>query len=319
MQNFNYFTYNTMIGMMNRFCSINTDSYNSFFKTKSKNHIVYGDVTLNSLNYINKDIEKYNPNKISLMYCDNDLKQDILNDDTIINNYNISGSYNEEQIISVIDRTYFEPNENNIFMQGKKFKELRGPINKYKDIIKVKNIYQSKDDVIEMIEKWRYMDNGGMKYKWQERAAVDKALVERYCKEQLGEHYIGFAFYIYNDELKMDECIAYAITMRRPSYLIEEYINRNESIYRPVFNYMNRKVLCKKEYRNLTEYIDWYVFNTLYKQCKINGYIEYDDKNAKIYINWGCSSGGVKWYKEHKWPLYNKQIKYFYNLKKKII
>ena len=32
-------------------------------------------------------------------------------------------------------------------------------------------------------------------------------------------------------------------------------------------------------------------------------------------INWGCSSGGVHWYKTHKWPLYSTTPRWFMTIK----
>lgn len=292
----------TALGMMNKNCYLNYDMYNSYFKNKAKSKIVINNINKYNIYNIIDYIENNNFKNISLMYSDIDVKNDLKNNQYILDNYNIS-SYKEEQIVSVLNKSYFEGEDR--FMEGKQFKELRPYIKRYNNIIKVKNIYQSKDDVIEMLNIWK--QSVGKKYNIRCRSGVDKALVERYNKDKLGEILLGFAFYIYNKELNKDICIGYAITTRN----LNEFVETQDHKFEPVFNYMCRKVLTDCGLRNITEYIDWYVFNKLYYQYT---HIYPQQTADNIYINWGCSSGGVKWYKEHKWPLYQKEYKYFYNL-----
>lgn len=309
-QQFNYCTDNiTLYGMMNKNCSFYPYMKRTFYKTKSKNNIVICNPNLNFINNIANalymdSLSKNTYKKISFMYCNDNIKDKLLENSYIKDNYSIS-SYKEEEIVSVLNYNYFEYSESKDFMTGKEFKELRPYIKRYKNIIKVRNIYNSKDDVIEMLDKWKDDESCGKKYGIRCRVGVDKALVERYVKEKLGESLIGFAFYTYNKELNKDICIGYAITARNPIDIVYSC---------PVFSYMCRKVLNNIGYRNLTEYIDWYVFNHLYTE-----YCSKFNRNLprQIFINWGCSSGGVKWYKEHKWPLYKKETKWFYTLKYK--
>lgn len=278
------------------------------FESHFKMQLTYDESSTDDEVISNEIVNNIDNNKENADVPVSEEKQSISVKQCIKDNYNIS-KYKMEQIVSELDTNVFFNEKSDLYLKGKLCKEVRGPINKYKDIIIVRNIYNSKDDVLNMIEEWRYMNNGGIKYGFQERAGVDKALVKRYYKDELAESYMGFAFYIYDKELNKEKCIGYAITKRKPSDFIYD---KQKDKYYPVFNYMNRKVLCLDGYRNLTEYIDWYVFNSLYEQTKINAY-----DNDIIYINWGCSSGGVKWYKEHKWPLYYKQHKWFYTIKKK--
>ena len=42
------------------------------------------------------------------------------------------------------------------------------------------------------------------------------------------------------------------------------------------------------------------MFNQVYRKC-----------NEDFLINWGCSDGGVYWYKTHKWPVYKIVPKWF--------
>lgn len=306
---FNYCNDNiTLFGMMNKNCSLSQYIPLTFYKTKSQNNIVICNPKLDFINImcntlsmdcLSKNIYK----KISFMYCNDNIKEQLLSNSYIKDNYSIT-SYKEEEIVSVLDYNYFKNPTDPDFMVGNKYKELRPYIKRYKSIIKVKNISKSKDDVLEMLDKWKDNETCGKKYGIRCRVGVDKALVERYVSNQFGENLIGFAFYIYNKELKKDTCIGYVITSKEPNNMVDSY---------PVFSYMCRKVLNNIGYRNLTEYIDWYVFNHLYKlYCW-----KYKKAPKQIFINWGCSSGGVKWYKEHKWPLYKKETKWFYNLKYK--
>lgn len=295
----------TTLGMMNKNCYFNYDMYNSYFRNKAKSNVTIYNINKYNIQSVLDYINKNNFKTVSLLYSDINIKDILIDNGYILYDYNVS-SYKEEQIVSVLNKSYFEGEDG--FLKGKQFKELRPYIKRYKDIVKVRNIYQSKDDVIEMIDTWK--QTVGQKYSIRCRAGVDKSLVERYVKDKMAETLIGFAFYIYNKEQNKDICIGYAITRRNP----DEFIETSNHKFEPVFNYMCRKVLTDCGLRNITEYIDWYVFNQLYYQYT-HIYPQQDTDN--IYINWGCSSGGVKWYKEHKWPLYQKDIKYFYKLKHK--
>lgn len=75
----------------------------------------------------------------------------------------------------------------------------------------------------------------------------------------------------------------------------------------PEYKYLTRKCLNVWGTRNLTEFIDYWTFRELFR---VNG-----ERDGDFIVNWGASSGGVKWYKEHKWPLYDKEWKWFYKEK----
>ena len=76
----------------------------------------------------------------------------------------------------------------------------------------------------------------------------------------------------------------------------------------PEYKYLTRKCLNVRGTRNLTELIDYLTFRELFRA---NG-----EQEGDFILNWGASSGGVKWYKEHKWPLYDKEWKWFYKEKR---
>lgn len=259
----NYVNNISVYGLMNKNCFINNSSEKlSFFKTKNKKNVVFFEMV--------DDISEYN--QVFYMYLDNEPK-------------NIKGAYSSNQITSILRRELFED------MPGKKYREIRESVNKYKNIIKVNDITTYNiDSILSMIEEWRYMNNGGMKYGWQEHAGIDKSIVNRYVNGEL-KGVLGYSFWYCN------KCIGYSIIEKNHSDVIDGY---NE------FKYLTRKVLNTK--RNITEYVDWYTFKTLYDKYKYNNFL----------INWGCSSGGVHWYKTHKWELYREEKKWFCKISNKL-
>lgn len=264
----NYINELSMYGLMNKNAFVNYDSNKlSFYKTKNKKKVVFFE------KLSEEEESKYD--QINYMY---------LNEDP-----NDKRAYSVEQIVSILTNEMFEG------MPGKKYREIRETVNRYKNKIEIKPINKdTKESIIDMIEKWRYMDNGGMKYGWQEHAGIDKAIIARYIKEDLREAIIGMSFW-YNGE-----CIGYSMIERYASDI-------NNDIFE--YKYLTRKVINKKELRNITEYIDWFTFSQLYKNHKI-----YHDSD-KFLVNWGCSSGGVHWYKTHKWPVYSIDKKWFLTIK----
>ena len=265
----NYVNDLSIYGLMNKNAFINYDSDKlSFYKNKIKSKVVF-------FERLTEDEEsKYE--SISYMYMNEDPKD--------------KRAYCMDEIVSIISNDMFEN------MSGKKYREIRETVNKYKNKVEIKPINkETKSSIIEMIEKWRYADNGGMKYKWQEHAGIDKAIIDRYIKEDLREAIIGMSFWING------ECIGY--------YMIERFVS-DITDNKFEYKYLTRKVLNKKNLRNITEYVDWLTFKQLYR----NHCIYHPDFNDFL-INWGCSSGGVHWYKTHKWPLYSTTPRWFMTIK----
>lgn len=278
----NYINENSIWGLMNRYASLNKEIGTglSFFKTKNKKKVVFFEKQ-------SKEIEDQF-SQVNYMYLNKDP--------------NIKGSYSVDQITSIIDSELF----NN--PRGKKYREIRETVNKYSfsKHINVYGLYPSNvKDVLDMIEEWRYLNNGGMKYGWQEHAGIDKAIVIRYINKYLSNkndrsenkdfpnvytNLRGYVFYLNG------KCIGYSIIDLTPT--------ENDGL--PEFKYLTRKVLNLKELRNITEYID---HQTFFNTWLIN------NRPPKFLINWGCSSGGVKWYKTHKWSLYKLEKKWFYTIK----
>ena len=257
----NYINKVSIYGMMNRLSFFDDITELGFYKKKDKSKIVW---------FKKRNLNEENYSQINYMYLDEDPHD--------------KRAYYSEQIISKISETIST-------LPGKKFKEIRETRNKFNKHIIVKPI--SKDninDVISMIEEWRYLENGGWKYGFNEHAAIDKSIVQRYVETDLSNHIYAFSFY-YNNK-----CVGYSTIEKHPSDIVD---NLNE------YKYLTRKALLIKGLRNLTEYIDWYTFNFIYKSNNNNDFL----------INWGCSSGGVKWYKTHKWPLYKLEKKWFLTIK----
>ena len=251
---------------MNRFAFIDEDSPTlSFYKTRNKKKITICGTRL--------DEEKEKEfTQINYMYLEDQPP--------------LKGAYSKNNVLSYIDSGFFTG------MVGNKYRGIRHAVNHCKDKIRVERLsIENLDDVLEMIEKWRYDEYSGLKYGWQEHAGIDKALVTKIVNGQADLSLFGIVFY-YNDE-----CVAYATS----SYL---YKTENEI---PEFHYITRKVWCGCGLKHLTEFVDWYMFKTLY------GIVEKD-----FIVNWGCSDGGVYWYKTHKWPLYKLDKKWFVTIKNKV-
>lgn len=269
----NYVNSLSIYGFMNKNCQ-KIDNSLSFWKTKSHSQLVSCIKPL--------DIIPENVQKISYMYLDKDP--------------GIKGTYMTEQITSIIDNTFLKDN-----LTRKNHKEIFETYRKYQSRITVHEdlnyIQRHYDDIIEMIEEWRYADYGGMKYMWQERAGVDKAFFKKYLEDIFLQDQISVYIFTHN-ELD-NKIIGYSVMPN--IYSINDH-------HVPEVSYMLRKCLLKNDkvnLRNITEYIDWITFCNTMKNLNID----------ILAVNWGCSDKGVKWYKEHKWPLLYKENKYFVNIK----
>ena len=228
------------------------------------------------------DYEEYDNscNEINYMYLDNPI--------------GIKGEYSVNQIRSIIDESFLG---NNLTRQN--HREIFETVRKYYTKIRVRTSFEDfnkyYEKLIEMIEIWRY--ELGYKYRWQEHAGIDKAFFIRCLDENFFNNYLVYLFFI-EDE---DVLVGYSVMPKKYS-LNENGLNEASYIIRKT-----RNIVYDKKLRNITEYIDWYTFHDYLLKNKLNN----------IIINWGCSGGGVEWYKEHKWPLYDKEKKWF--LKKKNI
>ena len=200
---------------------------------------------------------------------------------------NVKGSTCMDEIVSDIDsENYFRE------LPGREYREIRETRNKYINKIETRAITTDNYlDVLNMIEKWRY--SSGMKYGWQEHAGIDKALIKRYIEDpqRWNKDVIMTSFWI------EERCIGYSCIERNS-------LQKRENL--PEYVYLTRKVLNDLSMRNITEYIDWWTFREIYRT---NG-------DERFLVNWGCSSGGVHWYKTHKWKLYSLTKKWFYKYKR---
>lgn len=281
----NYIDKWTCIAMMNKNCSLLDGDFLGFNKTKNGSK-----VAAFSLDY------KFDPEKhkqVSWLYLDNE-------PDKLL----FSSIYSLEEIVSKIDcdNMFWKSGRRpeNV-LAGEENIEWRGTVNKWRrkeceGYLQVMPLDEScRDAVVEMIEKWRWLDNGGMKYGWQERAGCDKALVKRYVEdfEGIKSHVIGSAFKL-NDEI-----VGYSCIEKTSTALVDGL---------PEFKYLTRKVLNGKGKRNLTEYIDYRTIELVHEAMP----------DIKAFaVNWGASSGGVHWYKSHKFPLLSIEKKWFCSKKAK--
>ena len=205
----------------------------------------------------------------------------------------IKGEYSINQIRSIIDESFLGNNLNR-----KNHQEIFETVRKYYRKIRVRTSFEDfnkyYEKLMEMIEAWRY--ELGYKYRWQEHAGIDKAFFIRCLSEKFFNNYFVYLFFLEDEDI----LVGYSVMPKRYS-LNENKINESSYIIRKTLD-----VIDGKKLRNITEYIDWYTFQDYLLKNNLD----------KIIINWGCSSGGVEWYKEHKWPLYNKQEKWFVKIKK---
>lgn len=212
--------------------------------------------------------------------------------------------YSLEEIVSEIDTSKWfwegsqRPRE---VLSGEAFIEWRGTVNKWKRLEQEGQFTcepltdENASAAIDMVEKWRWLDNGGMKYGWQERAGCDKALIQRYASnyEGIRDYAAGTVFKV-NGEVVGYSCIE------------KKSLSQVDGI--PEFKYLTRKVLNTRGHRNLTEYID---YKTIELVHKLNPHLRV------LLVNWGASSGGVYWYKTHKFPVYSLETKWFCSKKVK--
>ncbi len=276
----NYINKISIYGLMNKNCLIDDSSYeNSFWKNKSKTKLVK---LVDYKDY--EDILKDNPNikQISYMYLDK-------SPDT---NKKFFSSC--EQIESIIDKSFLRKN-----LTRKNHREVFETVRKFDKVIYVEKnnidfIKNNYNDILKMIEEWRFSEKGGMKYGFIEHAGIDKACFKKLIEDETFRNKVDV--YIFLDLSK--KIVGYS--------MIEKSIYKNEENLFET-SYLIRKCLVENR-RNLTEYIDWYTFNETMEKNSL-------EKEEGIVINWGCSSGGVAWYKKNKWPIYKLEKKWFSNLK----
>lgn len=272
-----YVNKNSIFGMMNKNCMpILDNEYCSFYKTKNKKKIsVFNRVLADETIY----------DEINYMYMDN--------------KPNVKGAYKLINVTSIMNSNIFT----NFNRRDHKemYETYRKFVNRGYNIVEY-DIYNNdhKNDVMTVIDKWRYADNGGMKYKWQEHAGIDKSFFERYEKMDSSQRdkFQVLLFYLFNDISNVYEIVGYSVIEREYSWLDNM----------PKFSYLIRK--CLMDERNITEFIDYVTFRTLF------GYHDfYLDGGQDFLVDWGASSGGVLWYKTHKWKTYKLEDKWFYKIK----
>lgn len=274
----NYVNKFTCLAMMNKNCVFDQSSENiRFWKSKSKTRlVVFGEDCVSDEGL----------KQVSRMYMDSDP--------------HTKGSYSMDEILSEIDCTemFDGIGKDRRILNGRLFTELRGTVNKWSNAMKAGKLVaeqlseKNADDVLRMIEEWRYMENGGMKYMWRERAGCDKAFVRRIVDDFMGirEEVLATVFRIDG------RCVGYSTIPKAPTSFSADGV--------PEVTYLTRKVVNAPGRRNLTEFIDWYTFRAFHAA---------NPEYRTFYVNWGASSGGVKWYKTHKFPLHDVETKWFLN------
>lgn len=276
----NYINKHSILGLMNKNAYLNIDVTElSFYKTKAKNKVVF----FKELS--EEDEAKYT--EVNYMYLDEKPER------------KIKGMYKMSEVISVFDNKYFR----NIRLCTDK--ELYQTLRKYRinreelKIIEFSQVNPAdykelQEDIVKMIEVWRYSDKGGMKYGWQEHAGIDKAFFERFFKmkpEEQDEYQV--LFFVYQGTL-----MGYSVIEKEPD------INGE-------YKYLIRKCITESPdgagWRNLCLYIDYITFEQLWMRNDLN----------KFYVNWGASSRGALWYKMHKFPLFATEDRWFATVKNK--
>lgn len=283
----NYIDKWTCIAMMNKNCSLLDSEHLGFSKTKSQSK-----VAAFSLDY------KFDPNvhkQVSWLYLD--LEPDKSQFDSV---------YSLEEVVSRIDckRMFWtEDSRPSYALPGPSMREWRGTVNKWKRIEKDGRLVverldsSSLQETVDMVEKWRHLDNGGMKYGWQERAGCDKALVKRYI-----DNFEGIQDYVTGTVFRLDgEVVGYSCIEKTSLTAVDGL---------PEFKYLTRKVLSTSGRRNLTEYVDYKTLELVH---------EANPRIKTFLVNWGASSGGVLWYKKHKFPLYSLETKWFASKKGQLV
>ena len=204
----------------------------------------------------------------------------------------LKGESTMDQIESIIDRSFLTKN-----ISRRNHRELFETIQKYKKSIYVEadfeHVKKRLNEAIDMVEAWRYSDKGGMKYGWVEHAGIDKACIKKYVEDE--EFRSKVDFYLFMDSSN-DRIVGYS--------MIEKTVYQNEAGL-PESPYLIRKCLTEGR-RNITEYVDWWTFDKTMEKNALDSLI----------VNWGCSSGGVHWYKTHKWPVWKTEKKWFVSWKK---
>lgn len=279
MAHHNYIDKWTCIGMMNKNCTLLSGGILGFNKTKSGSK-----AAAFSLDY---KLDPSRHKQVSWLYLDEEP------DKSAFDNV-----YSLEETVSKIDCSkmfWTGPDRPSCALAGKDFIEWRGTVNKWKHLeasgqFAVEPLDSSNaEDAIAMVEKWRWLERGGMKYGWQERAGCDKALIKR-----LVEDFEGIQGHVIGSVFKLDgETVGYSCIEKHSTAVVDGF---NE------FKYLTRKALVAERRRNLTEYID---YKTLELVHLANPHL------STFLVNWGASSGGVYWYKSHKFPLYSHETKWF--------
>ena len=267
----NYVTPVSIYGLMNKNCFMNTDSPSrSFWKTRAQSKLVK---CVSSLDVAAFSSSHPEVKQISFMYLDSPS--------------GLKGEFHMEQIESLIDESFLPGS-----ISRRNHKELFETIQKYKKIVHVEcgaeAVKNRLDDVLAMIEKWRYSKQGGMKYGWVEHAGIDKACLRKCLEDEQFNSQVDVFLFL---EARTNDVVGYS--------MIEKEAYQNEVGLSEV-PYLIRKCLTEGR-RNLTEYVDWWTFAESMRRNSLD----------KLVVNWGCSTGGVHWYKTHKWPVWKIEKKWF--------
>jgi len=276
----NYVNRLTCLAMMNKNCVFDSSSGNvRFWKSKARNRLVA---------FSGDAVAAVGLKQLTRMYLDFDP--------------GVKGSYCMDEIVSEIDCLEFFDGigADRRILNGRRFIDMRGAVNKWSRMMSEGRLTAEPlcagnlDDVVSMIEKWRYMENGGMKYMWQERAGCDKAFCARIVSD-----FEGLASDVISTVFRLDgECVAYSTIPKAPTSFSEDGA--------PYVTYLTRKVVNEPGRRALTEFVDWYTFREFHRA---------NPEYGVFLVNWGASTGGVKWYKTHKFPLHDMERKWFVSLK----
>lgn len=188
------------------------------------------------------------------------------------------GVTKETQIIQgVFNEDYFN-------LKGAAHKEIRETRNKFNKKLNV-SIYQNTDlnDIIELIKKWE-LDRGWDNYGFIMHSGYDKAFFNKYVDNP------NLLTLVFRDK-ENNSVVGYSVIEKEPK--------KNEKGISE-YTFLLRK--CDTKYsRNVNEYIDYKTYEFLW-----------DKSHTPFTVNLGCSGNKLKWYKTHKFPIYELTEKYFW-------
>lgn len=249
------------------------------------------------------------------------------------------------QVVSKLDFDMFDNDYPDVFfvLPRKKYPELREAFHKYCHA----TVFEPANQWSEEITNSNLADINEFLDTWYSRVLAeykggrknDEYLINKYMHDPVFQGNVQF--YLLRDIVD-NKVIGYSMISLKPSY------DENSGLY--AYKYLTRKCLhWQRGRRNLTPYLDWVTFNTLFQRIAVNGPMRWYDQDEsyivssrievvtegeakKLYrkiweserlreqetilktksflINWGCGSDGDVEYQLKHWPKFDVRKKY---------